>query len=103
MSKKNGMIGAIVGDIAGSRFEWHNRKSKRFTFLKGTEEGRYSCSFTDDTVMTLAVADAIAKWRAGGRCVLRGVVEGGDRKHAGVWPPVPPCRVRRFVPAMAEG
>lgn len=22
------MIGAIVGDIAGSRFEWHNRKSK---------------------------------------------------------------------------
>ena len=31
---KNGMIGAIVGDIAGSRFEWHNRKSKRFTFFK---------------------------------------------------------------------
>jgi hypothetical protein len=26
----NGMIGAIVGDIAGSRFEWHNWKSKRF-------------------------------------------------------------------------
>ena len=25
---KNGMIGAIVGDIAGLRFEWHNRKSK---------------------------------------------------------------------------
>ena len=66
MSKENGMIGAIVGDIAGSRFEWHNRKSKQFTFLKGTEDGRCSCSFTDDTVMTVAVADAIAKWRAGG-------------------------------------
>ena len=66
MSKKNGMIGAIVGDIAGSRFEWHNRKSKQFTFLKGKEEGGYACQFTDDTVMTLAVADAIAKWRAGG-------------------------------------
>ena len=26
------MIGAIVGDIAGSRFEWHNRKVKRFMF-----------------------------------------------------------------------
>ena len=63
---RNGMIGAIVGDIAGSRFEWHNRKSKQFTFLKGKGEGGYSCSFTDDTVMTLAVADAIAKWRAGG-------------------------------------
>ena len=31
---KNGIIGAIVGDIVGSRFEWHNRKTKRFTFLK---------------------------------------------------------------------
>ena len=29
---KNGMIGAIVGDIAGSRFEWHNHKAKRFMF-----------------------------------------------------------------------
>lgn len=29
---KNGMIGAIVGDIAGSRFEWHNRKTNRFMF-----------------------------------------------------------------------
>ena len=28
------MIGAIVGDIVGSRFEWHNHKSKGFTFLK---------------------------------------------------------------------
>ena len=66
VNAQTGMIGAIVGDIAGSRFEWHNRKSKRFTFLKGKEEGRYPCQFTDDTVMTLAVADAIANWRAGG-------------------------------------
>ena len=57
------MIGAIVGDIAGSRFEWHNRKSKRFTFLKGENESRHPCRFTDDSVMTLAVADAIMKWR----------------------------------------
>ena len=61
---RSGMMGAIVGDIAGSRFEWHNRKSKQFTFLKGKEEGGYACQFTDDTVMTIAVADAIAKWRA---------------------------------------
>lgn len=25
---KNGMVGTIGGDIAGSRFEWHNRKTK---------------------------------------------------------------------------
>ena len=60
------MIGAIVGDIAGSRFEWHNRKSKRFTFLKGDDESRHPCEFTDDTVMTLALAVAIMKWREGG-------------------------------------
>ena len=60
------MIGAIVGDIAGSRFEWHNRKSKGFTFLKGERESRHPCHFTDDSVMTLAVADAIMKWREAG-------------------------------------
>ena len=60
------MIGAIAGDIAGSRFEWHNRKSKEFTFLKGADETQCPCRFTDDTVMTLAVAAAIADWREAG-------------------------------------
>ena len=60
------MIGAIVGDIVGSRFEWHNRKSKLFTFLKDKAESLYPCCFTDDTVMTLAVADAILRWRESG-------------------------------------
>ena len=27
------MIGAIIGDIVGSRFEWNNNKSKDFEFL----------------------------------------------------------------------
>ncbi len=60
------MIGAIVGDIVGSRFEWHNRKSKDFTFLKSADETRHPCQFTDDTVMTVAVADAILKWKQSG-------------------------------------
>ena len=106
--KQNGMIGAIVGDIAGSRFEFHNRKTKDFTLLvsraevpvrprpKNVDNPRglveallasgavYSstlkdnavldnvvleernCYITDDTVMTLAVADAILKWHEGG-------------------------------------
>lgn len=47
------MIGAIIGDIIGSRFEWHNIKSKKFNlFDKG-------CHPTDDSVMSLAIADAI--------------------------------------------
>ena len=49
------MIGAIIGDIVGSRFEFDNIKTKRFELF--TTE----CDFTDDTVMTLAIAKAFAK------------------------------------------
>jgi type I restriction enzyme M protein len=47
------MIGAIIGDIVGSRFEWNNIKTKDFEFLT------LACEVTDDSVMTLAVAKAI--------------------------------------------
>ena len=62
------MIGAIVGDIAGSRFEFCNLKSKEFVLLAAEDEAEWgpaSC-FTDDTVMTLAVAQALADWRESG-------------------------------------
>ena len=49
------MLGAIIGDIVGSRFEFHNHLSKEFEFLSDR------CYFTDDTVMTVAVADALLK------------------------------------------
>lgn len=49
------MIGAIIGDIAGSRFEFNNHRSKNFEFF--TKE----CFFTDDSVMSLAVCDALMK------------------------------------------
>ena len=62
------MIGAIVGDIAGSRFEFCNLKSKEFVLLAAGNEAEWGppSSFTDDTVMTLAVAQAILDWRANG-------------------------------------
>ena len=50
------MIGAIIGDIVGSRFEFDNFKSKDFEMFD-TE-----CFFTDDTVMTLGVAKALLKY-----------------------------------------
>ena len=47
------MIGAIFGDIAGSVFEFRNCRTKDFELMgKG-------CSFTDDSVMTVAVAEAL--------------------------------------------
>lgn len=48
------MIGTIIGDIAGSRYEWNNIKTKNFELLNSME-----CFFTDDTVMTLAVAKSL--------------------------------------------
>jgi len=59
-------IGAIVGDIVGSRFEFHNLKSKDFD-LFDDKGGCSSCRFTDDTVMTIAVADALSEWLEFGR------------------------------------
>ena len=47
------MIGAIIGDIVGSRFEFNNHLSKEFDFFHP------NCEFTDDTVMTCAVAQAL--------------------------------------------
>ena len=47
------MLGAIIGDIAGSRFEWHNIKTKEFDLLT------HRCKVTDDSVMSLAIAKAI--------------------------------------------
>ena len=46
------MLGAIIGDIVGSRFEWNNIKTKEFEFLN------HKCFFTDDSVMTAAVCRA---------------------------------------------
>ncbi len=52
------MIGAIIGDIAGSIYEFNNIKTTDFPLFSE------NCFFTDDTVMTVAVAEALLK---GGR------------------------------------
>jgi len=49
------MIGAIAGDMIGARFERYPIKRTDFDLIPSTP------SFTDDTVLTLAVADAILK------------------------------------------
>lgn len=52
------MLGAIVGDIVGSRFEWHNIKTKEFELF------HYKCRPTDDSIMSLALAKAILDSKA---------------------------------------
>ena len=47
------MLGAIIGDIVGSVYEWNRIKTKEFPFLTD------ACFFTDDTVCPVAVADIL--------------------------------------------
>lgn len=47
------MLGAMIGDIVGSIYEWHNIKTTEFEFLPER------CFFTDDTVLTAATAQAL--------------------------------------------
>ena len=47
------MYGAIIGDIVGSIYEFCNIKTKDFPFFSP------DCEYTDDTIMSLAVAKAI--------------------------------------------
>lgn len=52
------MLGAVIGDIVGSRFEWDNYKAKDFEFFNRR------CHFTDDTVMSLAICRALLDCKA---------------------------------------
>ena len=70
------MLGAVLGDIIGSYYEWHNVKTKEFPLVTtGTK-------YTDDTVMTLAVA----KWLMEISCISQqalcfyafGISQGAD-------------------------
>lgn len=47
------MLGAIIGDIIGSRFEFNNTNRLDFTLFTS------KCDYTDDTICTIAIADAV--------------------------------------------
>jgi ADP-ribosylglycohydrolase len=47
------MTGALTGDIVGSIYEWENIRSTDFPLFLD------HCFFTDDTILTVALADAI--------------------------------------------
>ena len=57
------MLGAIIGDIVGSRWEFSPTNDYNFEWL--SEEN----GFTDDTICTVAVADALLKGRDFGESI----------------------------------
>lgn len=54
---KNRIIGAVIGDVVGSAFEFTDNIPHRFKLFRSV------CSFTDDTVLTVAIADALLHGR----------------------------------------
>ena len=58
------MLGAIIGDIAGSTYEFRNATKEDFELLP---EGSF---YTDDTVLSIAIADAILSKRTYKDCLL---------------------------------
>lgn len=64
------MLGSIIGDIAGSVYEFNNYRAKDFTPFLHTE-----AAFTDDTVCTIAIADALLY----DKCPARTLKEWGER------------------------
>ncbi len=47
------MLGAVIGDIVGSTYEWYNVKSENFELFP------VNSRFTDDTVLSVAIAEKI--------------------------------------------
>jgi ADP-ribosylglycohydrolase len=59
------MIGAIIGDIAGSAYEFNAVKSKDIELFPA------NAKFTDDTVLTIAVAEAIMDQKSYRDAIIR--------------------------------
>lgn len=51
------MYGAVIGDIVGSTYEWHNVKTEDFELFPS------GSTYTDDTVLSVAVAEKILNSR----------------------------------------
>ena len=55
------MVGTVIGDIVGSIYEFNNIKTKNFVFFGS------GCEATDDSIMAIAVADAIMESQDSGK------------------------------------
>ena len=95
------MLRAIIGDIAGSKYEFNN------TFDYDFEIFGEGCDFTDDTICTVAIADAILTCWIGAAAILlqkermaedsRGGFVLLIRSHIIVLAMVRQCEYRRYL------
>jgi ADP-ribosylglycohydrolase len=73
------MLGSIIGDIIGSTYEFNNAKDYNFDpFPPGSD-------FTDDTVLTIAVADAILNKRPYEETIREYAIKWPNRGYGGMF------------------
>ena len=81
------MLGAVAGDIIGSPYEWNNTQDRYFELCRGTRgwfrgrEVTFHPKFTDDTVMTLAVARWLMKDSTRSRSKLIEIMQSMGREY----------------------
>jgi ADP-ribosylglycohydrolase len=73
------MLGAIAGDVIGSRFEGHPAPPSGFALFHP------ACQFTDDSVCTLAIADALLSTRDFAASLRTFVRRHPDRGYGGMF------------------
>ena len=87
------MLGAILGDIVGSPYEFDHNNYKHKDFPLLSEKSH----FTDDTVMTVAVARGLIA----GKGIPERTFEETKSEMRILGRNIPPCRLRRDVPPVA--
>ena len=65
------MLGAIIGDIVGSVYEFNNIKTKDFPLFSDNSH------VTDDTIMTLAIYDILKHSSLDEKDIVKGIKEWG--------------------------
>ena len=75
------MLGAIIGDIVGSRFEWDNYRAKDFDLFNE------KCFATDDSIMTIAIGRAVLDHKATGGSLQKAA----KRRMREIGRPYPGC------------
>ena len=73
------MLGAIIGDIVGSIYEFNNIKTKDFKYFFNPQG-----YFTDDTVMTVAISNALIKAQKGRNLKQEAIIQ--MRKFGRLYP-----------------
>lgn len=72
-SRTHDIVGAIIGDIVGSVYEFDNYRSKDFVLFKGYHG--QECFATDDSIMTLAICEALMESEDDGSDLPKKAVE----------------------------